>query len=148
MRQKVKQGFACGSSSFGSYTDCQMGGDTTNQHGNVLPLPSPQHLSSPCLSHQWSKKPAHACQSRSESRPLAQGCLCGKWDKPSRKSRPASYNIMQIRKRPGETRVGETLHDQGYIIRLCIHPLHTRRGSKGCNAHTRQEVSPAFTSTC
>lgn len=102
-----------------------------NQHGNVLPLPSPQHLSSPCLPHQQSKKPAHGCQSRSGSRPLAQGCLCGKWDKPSRKSQLASYNIMQIRKRPGETRVGETSHDQGYVVRLCIHPRHTRRVSKG-----------------
>lgn len=127
MRKKVKQGFVCTSSSISSYADGQMGGDTTNQHSDVLPLPSPQHFSSPCLPLQRSKKSAHACQSRSGSRPLAQGCLCGKWDKPSRKSQLASYNIMQIKKRPGEI-----LHDQGYIVRLCIHLLHTRRGNKGC----------------
>lgn len=146
MRQKVRQGFVCTSTSISSYADCQMGGDTTNQHSNVLPLSSPQHLSSPCLPHQWSKKPAHACQSRSGSRPLAQGCLCGKWDKPSRRNRLAFYNIMQIRKRPGDTRLGETLHDQGYNVRLCIHPLQTRGEARAVHAHTRQEVPPAFTS--
>lgn len=93
---------------------------------------APQHLSSYSLPHQQSKKPAHACQSRSGSRPIAQGCLRGKRDQTSRKSWLASYSIMQIRKKPGETRLGETLHDQGYIIKLHIQPPHTSWGGKGC----------------
>lgn len=32
----------------------------------------------------------------------------------------------------GKIRLGETLHDQGYIIRLYIQPPHTSRGGKGC----------------
>lgn len=151
MRQEAEQGFKCISSSISSYTDCQMGGHTTNQHSNVLPSLAPQHLPSYSLPHQQSKKAAHACRSRSGSRPLAQGCLCGKWDKPSRKSWLALYNIMQIRKRPGETRPGETLHDQGYTIRLYIQPPHMSHGGKGACVHThahRQNVPPPFTNIC
>lgn len=39
MRQKAEQGFKLisSSSSISSYTDCHMGGHTTNQHSNVLP---------------------------------------------------------------------------------------------------------------
>lgn len=45
-----------------------------------------QDLPSRSLPCQQSKKPALAHRSRSGSQPLAQGSLCRKWDKPSRKA--------------------------------------------------------------
>jgi len=103
------------------------GGHTTSQHSNVLPCPAPRRLPSYSLAHQWNKTPAHAWEQT-----LAQGCLHGKWDKPSRRSWLASDDITQIRKRPGETRLEEPLHDQDYITRLYIQPPHTSRWGKGC----------------
>lgn len=110
----------------------------TWRHSNVLRLPSPPALTlilPPTLPEQEAS--TRLSQVREQTTCPAQGCPRGKWDKPSRKSWLASYNVMQIRKRPGpgQTRLGETLHDQGCIIRLYIQPTHTSWGGKGY-AHT------------
>lgn len=111
----------------------------TWRHSNVLPLPSPPALTlmlPPTLPEQEASTRLSQ-QVREQTTCPAQGCLHGKWDEPSRKSWLASYNIMQIRKRPGQTRMGETLHGQGCIIRLYIFSLHTQAGeARGMHAHT------------
>lgn len=149
MKQQVKQGFVCTSSSISSYTDCQMGGDTTNQQSHVLPCLAPSTYPHPAshisrarsqhmlveAGHGADHSPKAACVENGTSPPekddlpLTISCKSGKGREKQDWEKPCMTKVIL----------------QGYVFILC-----TQGGeARGVHAHIhRQEVPPAFTSIC